>query len=699
MGCLCWALGTAAQEQPTADSIPLSLAVDFDKTVVVTGQYAPTAVENSILPIRVITKQQIQQRAATSLTEVLQQESSIRVGRDPVLGTTIQMNGLEGKYVKILINGVPMVGRQDGNVDLDRIPVHNIERIEIVQNALSVAYGTNALGGTINVITRSDQSETWTASWLGQAQSNGLYNTALQLGTQYKGFQLDFNGNYQHFNGFSMDTLRSLAWNPKRQGQGSARLSYKAPKFPLSTSYQLDYLWEAIDNKGVVKLDRFPALSYAKDYELVTTTQDHTLATIGYLDQDKTYYLDALLAYNQYNRQKNAYVRSIAENPTPDTLDRLDSDTTGFGAWNLRATLAKRFGRRLESQTGLDLRYDYALGGRIENQRAVLADYALFSNWRYRPHNNWVAEVGARLAYSSVVQWPFTYTAGLQWAPKTGMRVQLSYARGIRVASLKERFLDFVDVNHHIKGNPDLKPEYSHNLRLGLSSSKVHGKGHLLRFKTDFFYNYINQQITLFNYALDSAGNYIVDATSNQFAYFNLEQYQNWGNNSSIKYQYKGLSILLGATFIGHYNVLSETYEEAVEPFRYTLEFTQEITYQHAPWQASISLFRRDYDRQLSYSAFEDPRTGETSIVQNSLAGYSLMDLTVTKRFLNQSIRLSTGIKNLLDVQQIARSGVGSTHQGGSSSANIAMGRIYFVQLQVQLKEGLFKRINKETAL
>lgn len=672
------------QAQVPLDSIPLSIDLELEEKIVVTGQYTPTELENAILPIRIITKKMIQQRAATSLTEVLQQEPSIRIAQDPVLGTQISMNGLEGKYVKILINGVPMVGRNDGNIDLDRIIVANIERVEIVQNALSVAYGTNALGGTINIITHSNKEENWSVNWLGQAQSNGLYNSSLQLGGDWKGFSLDLGANYQHFKGFSLDTLRALPWNPKRQWQTTARLSYQKPASTFRSSYQFNYLQETIDDRGVIKLERFPTLSYARDYEFNTLTQDHTLSVLGYLDQDKKYYLDALLAFNQYSREKNAFVRSLAENPSPDTLDRLDTDTTAFGAWNLRITLARRFGDKWESQVGLDGRYDYTLGARIEKERAFVADYALFSKVRFRPNSQWVVELGARLAYNSALQWPFTYTGGVQWKPKDGMRVQFSYARGIRVPSLKERFLDFVDINHHIKGNPNLKPEYSHNLRLGFSYNKVHGKGHLLRLQHSAFYNYINQQITLYNYALDSAGHYVIDASSNQFAYFNLEEYQNWGLNNQLTYAYKGLTLRLGATLVGHYNALNKSQPEEIAPFQYTLEWSQEITYRHEPWGASVSIFRRDYDQQLSYTAQKNPVTGETVVLPNKLAGYSLMDLTLNKHFCNQSIKLSIGVKNVLNVQTVARSGTNSTHQGTSNEVNIGMGRICFLQLQLQ---------------
>jgi outer membrane receptor for ferrienterochelin and colicins len=142
----------SATAQNVVDSIPLSVV--FDQEIVVTGQFSPTEIENSVLPVRIITKEMIERRAAMNLIEVLQQEVGIKTQRDPILGNSISMNGLNGKHIKILIDGVPMIGRSNGNLDLDRIQVQQIERIEIIENAMSVNYGTNALGGTINIITK-----------------------------------------------------------------------------------------------------------------------------------------------------------------------------------------------------------------------------------------------------------------------------------------------------------------------------------------------------------------------------------------------------------------------------------------------------------------------------------------------------------------------------------------------------------------
>lgn len=664
--------------QNLLDSIPLS--VSFDEEIVVTGQYSPTEMQASSLPIRVITKEMITQRAATNLTEVFQQESNIRIAQDPVLGTTMTMNGLEGQHIKILIDGVPMIGRSDGNLDLDRIQVQDIERIEIIENAMSVAYGTNALGGIINIITKKTQQDTWTTRIAGQIQSNAQYNGSIALGKKWKSFAVDLNYNFSHFEGFSTDTFRSQTWNPKRQHFVGGRLYYTIPSSKISLSYQYNYLNELIEDKGKVKLDAFPTLAYAKDYDFVTITQDHNIAALGYLDNNKQYYLDALVAFNDYRRAKNAYFRSMKENISEDTLDRLDSDTTSFQAWNVRATLASQYGKKIDFKAGLDIRYDYTTGARIKKNQAVLGDFAAFVNLRYRPISSLNIEAGIRAAYNTTGLVPITYSLGLKWKIRDGMNLRFSYARAIRTPSLKELYLNFVDVNHNIQGNPNLKPEYAHTLSLGWSYNKVYQGGHMVNVAANGFYNYIQEQITLYSYETDSLGNFVINNQSNKYAYFNLEKHQNWGINTQVKYQRKGLIIRLGATLIGHYNQLSNE-EESIAPFQYTIEFTEEVSYTFKKLGLSLSLFRRDYDKQVNYTAITNPITQETEIIQNTLQGYGLMDITISKHFFNKGLSISAGVKNVLDVQQINQLGTATVHGGGNNSASIAMGRIFFVRL------------------
>jgi outer membrane receptor for ferrienterochelin and colicins len=125
-----------------------------------------------------------------------------------------------------------MIGRSNGNLDLDRIQVQQIERIEIIENAMSVNYGTNALGGTINIITKKNHTQDWDAQVMGQIQSNQQYNFSSSLSHSNKYISSTVNYNLIHFDGFSTDTLRSLEWNPKTQHAVNAQLNFLVPNPP-----------------------------------------------------------------------------------------------------------------------------------------------------------------------------------------------------------------------------------------------------------------------------------------------------------------------------------------------------------------------------------------------------------------------------------------------------------------------------------
>ena len=125
--------------------------------VVITGQYKPQSLKNSVYQVRVITKDRIQKQGATKLQDVLSNELNIRFSQDLATGgSDINMLGLSGQNVKILVDGLPMVGRQgtSNEININQIDVNTIERIEIVEGPMSVIYGADALAGVINIITR-----------------------------------------------------------------------------------------------------------------------------------------------------------------------------------------------------------------------------------------------------------------------------------------------------------------------------------------------------------------------------------------------------------------------------------------------------------------------------------------------------------------------------------------------------------------
>ncbi|HWM87488.1 MAG TPA: TonB-dependent receptor plug domain-containing protein, partial [Kofleriaceae bacterium] len=103
--------------------------------------------------VEVVDREAIRARGARNVSDALRGRIGLEVV--PALrGTAIRAQGMDPSYVLILIDGLPAIGRVDGALDLDRLPVGGVERIEVMKGPSSALYGSDALGGVINVVTR-----------------------------------------------------------------------------------------------------------------------------------------------------------------------------------------------------------------------------------------------------------------------------------------------------------------------------------------------------------------------------------------------------------------------------------------------------------------------------------------------------------------------------------------------------------------
>lgn len=146
-------VSVAAFALPKLDSLATdSLKIYSAKEVVVSATRSEKELEEVALPVTIISKRRIEQQGAMRLSEVLEEQTGLAIMRDH--GTGVQMQGFAPAYTLILIDGEPVIGRTAGTLELTRFTVANIERIEIVKGPSSSLFGSEALGGVINIITK-----------------------------------------------------------------------------------------------------------------------------------------------------------------------------------------------------------------------------------------------------------------------------------------------------------------------------------------------------------------------------------------------------------------------------------------------------------------------------------------------------------------------------------------------------------------
>jgi vitamin B12 transporter len=137
---------------------PQSYASDISPsdTIIVTATRTEIPLEQATVPVRVITRDDIELSLATDLAELLRFEAGIDIGRNggPGQATSFFMRGTESNHTLVLIDGVRMNPGTIGGAAIQHISPEVIERVEIVKGARSALFGTDAIGGVINIITR-----------------------------------------------------------------------------------------------------------------------------------------------------------------------------------------------------------------------------------------------------------------------------------------------------------------------------------------------------------------------------------------------------------------------------------------------------------------------------------------------------------------------------------------------------------------
>ncbi len=143
--------------------------------VVITGTRTEKRRTDSPVIVNLIDSETLEQVTATDLSEGLRFQPGLRVEVDcqTCNYTQIRMNGLQGGYSQILINGRPIFSPLTGLYGLEQIPVNMIERIEVVRGGVSALYGSSAIGGTVNVLTKIPKKNGYSLTYTYQDINGG----------------------------------------------------------------------------------------------------------------------------------------------------------------------------------------------------------------------------------------------------------------------------------------------------------------------------------------------------------------------------------------------------------------------------------------------------------------------------------------------------------------------------------------------
>ena len=520
--------------------------------VVVTGSGHHQRLKSTATPVHVLSRQEIKEQGITTfdgaLTRMMPQVSMAPNS----MGTFLRLNGLGNKYILILINGQKLTGDISNNVDLNRINMARVKRIEVLDGAASSLYGSDAIAGVINIITDQPTRDLVSVTSDTRVSGHGQLTENITLDIYKNGF-----GSYTSFSRDQADSYRINDVEYVKDSETETQPTIA----PFFTGYRANI----VGQKFTFAPDEHLALNAGIDYSYKITDRPDTRKDItGGTDYEMRY---KGLRWNVGGIYKFTSRNSLQADFTVDRFRYGKQYDVATKTYAIDDYVQSKKQRSMEGQLkailglmnnsttilGADWRKDYltATSGNI-NQNAYTA--AAFAQHEMLFFDRLTATVGLRLTYHETFNWHLTPKATLMYAPGN-FRLRATYSAGFRAPGLDELYYHYFSVNRGkaqiIFGNKDLKPEKSNYFSLNAEY-----RSNMLAVSVTGFMNRINDMVIRENIDVDAASLAMLQAefpemTEEQAQ--KLERYSLYKN--SDKGDVKGVQVNVSANLFQGFNL------------------------------------------------------------------------------------------------------------------------------------------------
>ena len=520
--------------------------------VVVTGSGHHQRLKSTATPVHVLSSQEIKEQGITTfdgaLTRMMPQVSMAPNS----MGTFLRLNGLGNKYILILINGQKLTGDISNNVDLNRINMARVKRIEVLDGAASSLYGSDAIAGVINIITDQPTRDLVSVTSDTRVSGHGQLteNIALDIYKNgfgsYTSFSRDQADSYrindvEYVKGSETETQPTIApfFTGYRSNLVGQKFTY-APNEHLALNAGIDYSYKITDRPNTRK-----DIAGGTDYEMRYKGLRWNVGGIYKFTSRNSLQADFTVDRFRYGKQYDVATKTYAID------DYVQSKKQRSMEGQLKAILGL-----MENSTtifGADWRKDYltATSGNI-NQNVY--SVATFAQHEMVFFNRLTATVGLRLTYHETFDWHLTPKATLMYAPGN-FRLRATYSAGFRAPGLDELYYHYFSVNRGkpqiIFGNTGLSPEKSNYFSLNAEY-----RTNLIAVSVTGYINRINDMVIRQNIDVDASTLAMLQAefpemTADQSA--KLERYSLYEN--SDKGDVKGVQVNVSANVFRGFNL------------------------------------------------------------------------------------------------------------------------------------------------
>lgn len=577
------------------------------ETVVVTATRTPKLLKDVPVITRVIARQDIENSDVSTVQDLLQNEMpGIEFTFSMNQQVNLNMQGFGGNSVLFLVDGERMAGETLDNIDYSRLNLDNVDHVEIVKGAASSIYGSNAVGGVVNLISRN-RRDPWHLKILGNYGSLNRQRYSASFGTS--GTRVDSETDFSYASADAVTLPSDGAYSTiyaNHNHNVKERITFR-PTDKLKLTARAGYFFRERESM-TTSYDRYRDLSAGLKSDYIISPQSDMMASYSFDQYDKSLYAvgNGTDVRNYSNVQHT--VRAIYNHTF--NIDTNKGILT-FGGDFLR---------------------DYLSSYQFDANEGAPTQYTsdAFCQWDWSPSRQFNIVSALRYDY-------YSEASASHLSPKICLMYKLpnlslraSYANGFRAPTLKEMYMQFDMANiFMIYGNPDLKSEVSDNFNL----SAEYNQGHYNLTIMGFHNHVVNRITTFWNKA------------RNGMVYANMEPVNISGIdcNASARWD-NGLGVRLSYIYTYESVDVNGMKTSTTRPHTATLR----IDYAHA-WR--IGTFNIALNGRLLSAVTCDEYTSYTDMTQterNTYPGYTLWKITFNQRF-THGITLTLAVDNLFD--------------------------------------------------
>jgi outer membrane receptor for ferrienterochelin and colicins len=424
--------------------------------VVVTATRRKHILKDVPVTTELITKEDMKATGALTVDQALDSHIGIDI-EDDLSGKSATLRGIDPSRILILIDGHRVIGRVQGSIDLGQISLSDVERIEIVKGSGSTLYGSDAMGGVINIITKKASA----ARKLESSIEYGSFNTfdpEFQFEATKSRFGLMVAGKHEQTDGFDLDksTPHTNGLEAIKRYNLNTKLNY-SPRQSFYNELSLGYMHE---RKQWVESEYFEPLQTTFAYDDYEWNNRYDVATLHrYVANPRTEF-EASLHGSYYDHEWSKYTRTnvIDDNSTTDDYI-FEASLQANHAFTSSAILT----------SGADISYAKLKSTQIEDTTKAVTSGDIYTQLEYSPIQSFTFLPGIRYERHQTYGDHINPSLNLRWAPSERFTFRGTASKGFRAPSIKELYFIF---DHSAAGyivyggGSGLDPEKSDNFSL-----------------------------------------------------------------------------------------------------------------------------------------------------------------------------------------------------------------------------------------